>query len=104
MPARSSFDPDLLRKLIKEGNTSKDIQDALGVTSITLKNHLLKLIQMDGKVYEIAGIGTRNVSPKVTKNGLKLSAAKMRQYGFEEGKKVAIEKHGEGKITITQKD
>lgn len=70
----------------------------------TLKNHLLKLIQQDDKLYKIAAMGTRDVNPKVTKNGLKITKAKMDSFGFTEDKKVKIEKIAEGQIKITQID
>ena len=104
MAAPSFFDADKLRSLIEQKRTASDIKKELDITQTTLKNHLLKLIQQDNKVYKIAGMGTRDVNPKVTKNGLKITKAKMDSFGFTEDKKVKIEKITDGQIKITQID
>lgn len=104
MAEKKGFDPDKLRTLIENGKTFSEIKDELKVTPATLKSHLLKLIQLDGKVYEIPEMGTRSFNPKVTKNGLKLSKQKVDALGFTEGKQVKIEKIADGEIKITQLD
>jgi hypothetical protein len=104
MAEKKGFDPDRLRTLIEDGKTFSEIKDELKVTSATLKSHLLKLIQLDGKVYKIPEMGTRSFNPKVTKNGLKLSKQKVDDLGFTEGKQVKIEKIADGEIKITQLD
>lgn len=105
MPAPSVFDADKLRSLIEQKKTASEIKKEFGdITTTTLKNHLMKLILQDDKVYRIEGMGTRDVNPKVTKNGLKITKAKMDHFGFTEGKKVKIEKIADGEIKITQID
>lgn len=104
MTARSVFDADKLRSLIEQKKTASEIKAELGISPATLNNHMLKLIQKDKKVYTIEGVGTRDLSPSVTKNGLKISKAKMNGFGFIDGKKVKIEKIAEGEIKITQID
>ena len=103
MPTRSKFDAEKLRDLIKAGKTWDVIERELKVSTNTLNNHLLKLIQLDGKVYTIAGTGVRNTVPKVTKNGLKITKGMLDSCGFTEGK-VKIEKVNNKEIKITQID
>ena len=101
MPTRSKFDAEKLRDLITDGKTWDVIESELKVSTNTLNNHLLKLIQLDGKVYTIAGTGVRNTVPKVTKNGLKISMTLLESYGFAKGD-VKIERLGDKEIKITQ--
>ena len=51
----SKFDAMKLRTMITEGKTAQQILDAFGIDKVTLKNHLLKLMQMDEKFYKIEG-------------------------------------------------
>ena len=101
MPTRSKFDAEKLRDLITDGKTWDVIESELKVSTNTLNNHLLKLIQLDGKVYTIEGTGVRNTVPKVTKNGLKITKSLLESYGFAEGD-VKIERVGHKEIKITQ--
>ncbi|GEM_PF-542347 len=53
----SKYDANLLRSLIKEGKTADEIQEALNLASRqSLKQHILRLINEDGKFYEVAGL------------------------------------------------
>lgn len=104
MAARSLFDADKLRSLIEQQKTASEIRTELEITTATLKNHLMKLIHLDDKVYRIRGMGSRDVNPSVTKNGLKITKAKMDKLGFIEGKKVKIDKIADGEIRLTQVD
>jgi len=53
----SKYDANLLRNLIKEGKTADEIQEALNLASRqSLKQHILRLINEDGKFYEVAGL------------------------------------------------
>jgi len=101
MAMRSVFDAEKLRKLIEARKTMAEIKAEMGVTTNTLNNHLLKLMQLDDKVYTIAGTGVRNTVPRVTKNGLKITKSLLESYGFAEGD-VKIERVGHKEIKITQ--
>ena len=103
MAARSVFNSEKLRKLIEDRKTMAEIKAELNVTTTTLNNHLLKLMQLDGKVYKIHGSGVRNTVPRVTKNGLKITKGMLDSCGFTEGK-VKIEKVNNKEIKITQID
>jgi len=50
------YDPDLLRKRIKEGKTAREIMKELSISSFTLKEHLFLLQREDKKYYEIPGL------------------------------------------------
>ena len=103
MATRSVFNPEKLRKLIEDRKTMAEIKAELNVTTTTLNNHLLKLMQLDGKVYKIHGSGVRNTVPKVTKNGLKITKGMLESYGFTVGE-VKIERVGDKEIKISQTD
>ena len=102
MAGKSSFDADKLRGLIEKGKDFSEIKTELGVSKTTLNSYLLKLIQQDKKFYTIKGISTRDIIPKVTKNGFKISLAKMEEYGFTKDSKIKIEKIADGAIKIIQ--
>ena len=101
MATRSVFNSEKLRKLIEDRKTMAEIKAELNVTTTTLNNHLLKLMQLDGKVYKIHGSGVRNTVPKVTKNGLKITKGMLESYGFTDGE-VKIERVGDKEIKISQ--
>ena len=95
--------PKKLRDLIEDKKTMAEIKAELKVTTTTLNNHLLKLMQLDNTVYILEGSGVRNTVPRVTKNGLKITKSMLDSYGFTEGK-VKIEKVKNKEIKITQID
>ncbi len=97
MATRSVFNSEKLRKLIEDRKTMAEIKAELNVTTTTLNNHLLKLMQLDGKVYKIHGSGVRNTVPKVTKNGLKITKGLLESFGFTDGE-VKIERVGIRKL------
>ena len=103
MATRSVFNPKKLRDLIEDKKTMAEIKAELKVTTTTLNNHLLKLMQLDNTVYILEGSGVRNTVPRVTKNGLKITKSMLDSYGFTEGK-VKIEKVKNKEIKITQID
>ena len=103
MATRSVFNPKKLRDLIEDKKTMAEIKAELNVTTTTLNNHLLKLMQLDNTVYILEGSGVRNTVPRVTKNGLKITKSMLDSYGFTEGK-VKIEKVKNKEIKITQID
>ena len=58
----SKFDEKVLRDMINAGKTADEIQQALGVVSKqSLRQHVLKLITRDRKVYEVPGLYVRNL-------------------------------------------
>ena len=103
MATRSVFNSEKLRKLIEDRKTMAEIKAELKVTTTTLNNHLLKLMQLDEKFYKFPESGVRNTVPRVTKNGLKITKGMLDSCGFTEGK-VKIEKVNNKEIKITQID
>ena len=101
MANRNDFDVKKLHELIRAEKTMAEIKAEMKITTATINNHLLKLIQQDDKVYKLAGSGVRNTGPKVTKNGLKISMTLLESYGFAKGD-VKIERLGDKEIKITQ--
>ena len=67
----SKFDEKMLRDMINAGNNADEIQEALGVVSKqSLRQHVLKLITRDRKIYEIPGLYVRNLKrPIITVKG-----------------------------------
>ena len=106
MPGKESkFDATKLRTMITELKTAQQIMDVFGIDKVTLKNHLLKLMQMDEKFYKIEGMETRAVSgnAKFSKNGLRLSPTLLSNYGFTLGDEFKVSSLEEGKIVLEQK-
>ncbi|MYL83453.1 ArsR family transcriptional regulator [Desulfovibrio aerotolerans] len=106
MPGRESkFDAMKLRTMITEGKTAQQIIDGFEIDKVTLKNHLLKLMQMDEKFYKIEGMEARAVSgnAKFSKNGLRLSPTLLSNYGFTLGDEFKVSSLEEGKILLEQK-
>ena len=57
----SKYDPAVLRNLVKEGKTAKQIMDAMGIGhKQILKHHLMKLCATDKTFYEVPGLYERN--------------------------------------------
>ncbi|MFN2353979.1 MAG: AbrB/MazE/SpoVT family DNA-binding domain-containing protein, partial [Desulfopila sp.] len=52
----TKFQPEQLRKLINQNKTSREITTELGISSFTLKEHLLLLQREDKKAYVINGL------------------------------------------------
>jgi len=67
----SKFDEKMLRDMINAGKNADEIQEALGVVSKqSLRQHVLKLITRDRKIYEIPGLYVRNLKrPIITVKG-----------------------------------
>ena len=105
MPKESKFDAVKLRTLIIGNKTAQQIIDSFGIDKVTLKNHLLKLMQMDEKFYKIEGMEDRTVSgnAKFSKNGLRLSPTLMGNYGFEIGDEFKVSSLEEGRIVLEKK-
>ena len=103
MANHSDFDVKKLHELIRAEKTMAEIKAEMKITTATINNHLLKLIQQDEKIYKLSGSDVRNTVPKVTKNGLKISMTLLESYGFAKGD-VKIERLGDKEIKITQID
>jgi len=106
MPGKESkFDAMKLRTLIIGNKTAQQIIDSFGIDKVTLKNHLLKLMQMDEKFYKIEGMETRAVSGNVkfSTTGLRLSPTLLSNYGFTLGDEFKVSCLEEGKIVLEQK-
>ena len=103
MATRSVFNSEKLRKLIEDRKTMAEIKAELKVTTTTLNNHLLKLMQLDEKFYKFPESGVRNTVPRVTKNGLKITKSMLDSCGFTDGE-VKIERVGDKEIKISQID
>lgn len=81
----SKFDEKTLREMILAGNTADEIQAALRVVSKqSLRQHVLKLISIDRKFYEVPGLYVRNLKRpmvnfkgevRITKNMLDFSGS-----------------------------
>ena len=103
MANRRAFDVKTLHERIRAEKSMAEIKAELNVTTTTINNHLLKLIQVDKTVYILEGSAGRNTVPRVTKNGLKITKSMLDSCGFTEGK-VKIEKVNNKEIKITQID
>ena len=105
MPPASKFDAMKLRTMITEGKTAQQIIDAFEIDKVTLKAHLLKLMQMDEKFYKIEGMETRAVSgnAKFGTTGLRLSPTLLINYGFSQGDEFKVSCLEEGKIVLEKK-
>lgn len=105
MPPASKFDAMKLRTMITEGKTAQQIIDTFEIDKVTLKAHLLKLMQMDEKFYKIEGMGDRAVSgnAKFGTTGLRLSPTLMGNYGFEIGDEFKVSSLEEGRIVLEKK-
>jgi len=105
MPPATKFDAMKLRTMITESKTAQQIIDAFEIDKVTLKAHLLKLIQMDEKFYKIEGMGDRAVSgnAKFGTTGLRLSPTLLTNYGFSQGDEFKVSSLEEGKIVLEKK-
>ena len=106
MPPASKFDAMKLRTMITEGKNAQQIIGAFEIDKVTLKAHLLKLMQMDEKFYKIEGMDTRAVSgnAKFSGTGLRLSPALLTNYGFSQGDEFKVSCLEEGKIVLEKKN
>ena len=59
--AESKYDANVLRKLVKEGKTAKEIMTQMGIGhKQILKHHLMKLCATDKAFYEVPGLYDKN--------------------------------------------
>jgi hypothetical protein len=102
MARESKFDPEKLRSLIENGTEAQSICQELGISKQTLKNYYHNLMLIDKVFYEISGMSSRSVIPKVSKMGLRISLTKMQNLGFSVGDKVTIRKVEDGKFEVSK--
>ena len=81
------YDPDKLRKMIEEGKTAKEIEEAFSISPFTLREHLAMLQDLDKKVYIIKGLfdHSETEKPKFRKEGIVFSKEILEKTGFEPG-------------------
>lgn len=105
MAPATKFDAMKLRTMITEGKNAQQIISAFDIDKVTLKNYLLKLMQMDEKFYKIEGMETRAVSGNVKfgTTGLRLSPTLLTNYGFSQGDEFKVTCLEEGKIVLEKK-
>ena len=98
----SKFDAVKLRGLIKEGKNAQQIMDAFDIKKPMLKSYVARLIQLDEQFYKIEGMEERAVAgaPKFGKNGIHLSAALLKSYGFNPGETFKFSAPEAGKIVL----
>lgn len=62
----SKFDEKALRELILAGKNADEIQQMLGIISKqSLRQHVMKIIHLDRKLYEVPGLYVRNLKRPV---------------------------------------
>jgi len=105
MPPATKFDAMKLRTMITEGKNAQQIISAFDIDKVTLKNYLLKLMQMDEKFYKIEGMEPRAVSGNVKfgTTGLRLSPTLLTNYGFSQGDEFKVSSLEEGRIVLEKK-
>jgi len=81
------FNANKLRTPIKEGKNAQQIMDAFDIKKPMLKFYVVRLIQLGEQFFKVAGMGERAVGggSKFGKNGIHLSAALLKTYGFSQG-------------------
>lgn len=105
-PFESKLDEKTLREMILAGKTAEEIQQSLSIVSKqSLRQHVLKLITMDRKVYEVPGLYVRNLKrPMINLKGeLKLSKNMLEfpEGTFKYGDQFELEVTSE-RITLTR--
>lgn len=105
MPPVTKFDAIKLRTMITEGKNAQQIISAFDIDKVTLKNYLLKLMQMDEKFYKIEGMESRAISGNVKfgTTGLRLSPTLLANYGFSQGDVFKVSCLEGGKIVLEKK-
>jgi len=82
-----NYRPDMLRHLIKQGKTAKEIMKELSISSWSLKEQLLMLQHKDKTYYEIPGLQdlSREKHPSYTREGIIFSPKMLEKTGFKPG-------------------
>lgn len=92
------FQPERLRELINQNKTSREITKELGISSFTLKEHLLLLQRQDKKAYTIKGLMEDEEQRRRTikfRRGKVLTPAGLAEKNFKPGDAFEMEEQGE---------
>lgn len=101
----SKFDEGKLREMITTGKNADEIQKELGIASKqSLRQHILKLINIDRQFYDVPGLYTRNQHNPVInfKKELRLTKRMLSPGKFDHGDKFEIEQMDNHKIVLTR--
>ena len=90
MPNRNNincYDPDKLRKMIREGKTAKEITSEFRTTPYELMEQLVMLQELDQKVYLIKGLfdHSEKEKQKFRKEGIVFHEEVLEKIGFKPG-------------------
>ena len=101
----SKFDETKLREMITSGMNADEIQKELGIASKqSLRQHILKLINIDRQFYEVPGLYTRNQHNPVVnfKGELRLTKRMLSKGNFKHGDKFEIDQMDNHMIVLTR--
>ncbi|MGL1862458.1 MAG: hypothetical protein OCC46_08055 [Pseudodesulfovibrio sp.] len=102
----SKFDENKLRSMIvEEGKSADEIQKELGIASKqSLRQHVLKLINIDRQFYDVPGLYVRNQKmPMINFKGeLRLTKKMLDDGNFKHGDKFEIEQMDNSKIILAR--
>lgn len=90
MPNRNyinCYDPDKLRRMIREGKTAKEITTEFRTTPYELMQQLVMLQELDQKVYIIKGLfdNSEKEKQKFRKEGIVFHEEVLEKIGFKPG-------------------
>lgn len=92
------FQPERLKELINQNKTSREITKELGISSFTLKEHLLLLQRQDKKPYTIKGLVEDEDQRRRTikfRRGIVLTPPRLVEKDFKPGDAFEMEEQGE---------
>lgn len=97
------YNPDKLRKMIREGKTAKEITTEFRISPYTLMEHLVMLQEIDQKVYIIKRLfdHLEEGKPKLRKEGIVFHKEVLEKIGFKPGD--AFEMRASGNRIILEK-
>jgi hypothetical protein len=98
----TKFQPERLRELINQNKTSREITKELGISSFTLKEHLLLLQRQDKKAYAIHGLLEDEEQRRRTikfRRGIVFSPPSLVEKDFKPGDAFEMEEQ-EGRIIL----
>lgn len=94
----TKFQPERLRELIHQNKTSREITKELGISSFTLKEHLLLLQREDKKAYVVNGLLDDEEQRRRTikfRRGKVLTPPNLVEKDFKPGDAFEMEEQGE---------
>jgi len=101
----SKFDEKKLREMVTAGDNADKIQQSLGIASKqSLRQHVLKLINIDRQFYDVPGLYVRNQKmPMINFKGeLRLTVKMLDDGNFKHGDKFEIEQMDNSKIVLAR--